>query len=152
MRERPCFEAVALGEKVDTEKVTPGVVRLAKHLLDGNPKISAFLFECTQMPQYCDAVRFATGKPVYDAITNANMVIDGFQDNPPFGLQDWRVTFDNMPSEFNFSMYLSAEEKEQDKLLPEQTLVPATSVLALAVLVSPKRFWAYRGHTAGTTF
>jgi Asp/Glu/hydantoin racemase len=73
----PGFEAVAIGAKVDVAKVTPGIVALAKQVLAQNPTIRAILLECTELPPYSDALRHATGLPVYDAITCANMFIDG---------------------------------------------------------------------------
>jgi hypothetical protein len=60
----PGFEAVALGQKVDVEAVTPGMVAKAKRTLEEHPEVRAFLFECTELPPYSDAVRAATGLPV----------------------------------------------------------------------------------------
>lgn len=85
----PGFEAVALGGKVDVQRVTPGIVSLAKDVVAKNPQIRAFLFECTELPQFSDAVRCETKLPVYDAITGANMLMLGYQDNPRFGVNDW---------------------------------------------------------------
>ena len=51
------FEAVALGEKVDTQKVEPGIVKKAQDALKKFPFSRAFLFECTELPPYSDAVR-----------------------------------------------------------------------------------------------
>merc|ERR1712086_763781 len=59
----PGFEAVAAGGKVDVEKVTPGMVAKAKECLRQNPKIRAFLMECTELPPYSDAIRAATRLP-----------------------------------------------------------------------------------------
>lgn len=41
--------------------------------------------ECTELPPYSDAVRHATGLPVFDAITNCDFFISAFQDNERFG-------------------------------------------------------------------
>ena len=41
------FEAVAEGGKVDVEKVTPGVVQLAKDVVAEHPDLRAICFECT---------------------------------------------------------------------------------------------------------
>ena len=41
------FEAVAAGDKVDVEKVTPGVVQLAKDVVAEHPDLRAICFECT---------------------------------------------------------------------------------------------------------
>ena len=85
----PGFEAVALGQKVDTEKVEPGVVKKAQKALAENPGARAFLFECTELPPYSDAVRAATGIPVFDAITNCDFFINSFTDNERFGKNGW---------------------------------------------------------------
>lgn len=90
----PGFEAVALGEKVDVNKVTPGMVRLCQDALKQYPKAKAFLFECTELPPYSDAVREATGKPVFDAVTNCDFFVDGFRDNHRFGIQHWQKYWD----------------------------------------------------------
>lgn len=39
--------------------------------------IRAILLECTELPPYADALRYATGLPVYDAITTADSFVDG---------------------------------------------------------------------------
>ena len=83
------FEAVALGEKVDTVKVEPGMVKLAKECLVRFPLARAFLFECTELPPYSDAVRQACGLPVFDAITNCDFFMMSFRDNDRFGMNDW---------------------------------------------------------------
>ena len=53
-------DEVANGDKVDTEKATPGIVKLAKETQYKYPNVRAFLFECTELPQFSDAVRAAT--------------------------------------------------------------------------------------------
>jgi hypothetical protein len=85
----PGFEAVAVGGKVDTAKVEPGVVAKAQAALKANPKARAILMECTELPPYSDAVRHATGVPVFDAITNCDFFINSFRDNLRFGKNDW---------------------------------------------------------------
>merc|ERR1739848_603720 len=77
----PGFEAVAVGGKVDTKAVQPGIVALAQSTIAANPGIRVILFECTELPPYSDAVRHATGLPVYDAITGCNYFLSGVQDN-----------------------------------------------------------------------
>lgn len=74
----PGFEAVALGEKVDTQMVEPGMVSKALWALKKFPKSRAFLLECTELPPYSDAIRAATGMPVFDAITNCDFFIGSF--------------------------------------------------------------------------
>merc|ERR1712086_308996 len=83
------FEAVALGEKVDTVKVEPGMVKLCQDALVTSPLVRAFLFECTELPPYSDAVRHATKLPVYDSITACDFFMSGLRDNPRFGKNSW---------------------------------------------------------------
>jgi hypothetical protein len=63
------FESVALGQKVDVNKVMKNVTQLAQSIIKKDPKIKAFVFECTQLSTCSNAVRQATGIPVYDALT-----------------------------------------------------------------------------------
>ena len=65
----PGFEAVALAQKVDVDKVQPHVVKLVQSMVAANPKIGAVLLECTELPPYADAIREATGLVVMDVIT-----------------------------------------------------------------------------------
>lgn len=81
----PGFEAVAYGEKVDTVKVEPGIVAKAKAAIKQFPNTRAILMECTELPPYSDAVRHATGLPVFDAITNCDFFVNSFRDNERFG-------------------------------------------------------------------
>jgi len=104
------FEAVADGTKVDVVKTCPGVVAKAQGVIKKYPQIRAFLFECTELPPYSDAVRAATGLPVYDAITACNMMIAGFNDNPLFGKQDWQKGWDKEQDEYKLGKNLNAED------------------------------------------
>ena len=65
----PGFEAVERGEKVDVASVTPGMVAKARRVVQEYPELRALLMECTELPPYSDAVRAATGLPVFDSIT-----------------------------------------------------------------------------------
>lgn len=107
----PGFEAVALGEKVNTQKVQPGIVAKAKQALVEFPQARAFLMECTELPPYSDAVRHATGLPVWDAITNCNFFISGRQDNPRFGMQQWQHKWDGEQDDYAYGSNLSKEKK-----------------------------------------
>ncbi|CAK0858240.1 unnamed protein product [Prorocentrum cordatum] len=107
----PGFEAVALGEKVDVPKVTPGIVEKAKNVLAEHPTIRAILLECTELPPYSDALRKATGIPVYDAITSCNMFMAGVQDNPRFGINDWQAEFDGVQDDYMFGKHLTLESR-----------------------------------------
>jgi hypothetical protein len=105
----PGFEAVALGEKVDVDKVTPGMVALCQNAVKKHPTAKAFLFECTELPPYSDAVRHATGLPVYDAVTNCDFFITGFQDNERFGIKDWQKNWDGQQEDYEFGQELTRE-------------------------------------------
>jgi len=96
------FEAVALGEKVDVKKVEPGMVALCKEALVKFPDARAFLFECTELPPYSDAVRHATGLPVYDAITNCDFFMSGNIDNTRFGKQNWQEKWDEEQADYKY--------------------------------------------------
>jgi hypothetical protein len=45
------------------------ITQLAHETIKKDPKIKAFLFECTQLPPCSNQVRQETGLPVYDALT-----------------------------------------------------------------------------------
>eukprot|EP00928_Gymnodinium_smaydae_P028431 TRINITY_DN2168_c0_g1_i1.p1 TRINITY_DN2168_c0_g1~~TRINITY_DN2168_c0_g1_i1.p1 ORF type:complete len:688 (-),score=120.66 TRINITY_DN2168_c0_g1_i1:340-2403(-) len=107
----PGFDAVAKGGKVDVERVTPGVVKLTKDILQRNPSIRAILLECTELPPYSDALRHATGLPVFDAITNADFFISARQDNPRFGLNQWQNDWDGAQDEYSFGQNLTDEQR-----------------------------------------
>jgi len=108
----PHFEAVARGEKVDVDKVTPGMIAKARDVLATYPNIRAILLECTELPPYADALRKETGLPVYDAITACDFFMMGVQDNERFGLQDWQVVWDGQQEEYTFAQNLTEEEKK----------------------------------------
>ena len=112
----PGFEAVALGERVDVEKCTPHIVKLAqdivaKHAGTSTP-IRAIVFECTELPPYSDAVRAATKLPVCDAITTCNSFVALMRDNPRFGLDHWHVSWDGKQEEYRFGQNLTSDMKE----------------------------------------
>jgi hypothetical protein len=90
----PGFEAAAVGGKVDTVVVEPGIVSLVLKTLEKYPDVAAVLMECTELPAYSDAVRNATRLPVLDAITNCDFFINAFKDNERFGMNDWQHEWD----------------------------------------------------------
>ena len=107
------FEAVANGWKVDTEKVSPGIVAKAQEVLAEHPDIRAFMFECTELPPYSDAVRAATGLPVYDAITACDFYMSGLLDNKRFGADNWQEDWDGEQEDYSYGDNLTDEEKEK---------------------------------------
>jgi len=107
----PGFDAVANGDAVDVEFVTPGMVTLIKDCLKKNPTIRAIVLECTELPPYADAIRQATALPVWDAITCADFFISAYLDNPRFGLNEWQAPWDGTIEEYKLGQNLSAAEK-----------------------------------------
>lgn len=109
----PGFEAVAEGKKVNVQKVTPGMVELAKQTLIKFPKIRAILLECTELPPYADALRAATRLPVYDAITGCDFFISGAKDNVRFGLNNWQAQWDGKQDAYTFGANLNKQERSE---------------------------------------
>jgi hypothetical protein len=60
---------VALGLKVDVNKVMKSITQLVQEVTKNDPKIKAILFECTELPPYSNQVRKITGLPVFDSLT-----------------------------------------------------------------------------------
>jgi Asp/Glu/hydantoin racemase len=58
----------------DKDTVEKAVVKVALRLKDDNPDLGAFLLECTDMPPYSEAIRAATGLPVFDPVDMVNRV------------------------------------------------------------------------------
>ncbi|MEM7565451.1 MAG: hypothetical protein AAF353_20820 [Pseudomonadota bacterium] len=108
----PGFEAVAQGRKVDSGKVQPGVIRLAKEFLRNHPKVECILLECTELPPYADALRYETGLPVYDSVTNCNAFMSGYLDNQNFGMDDWQKSWAGPHKEYHLGENLSDTEKD----------------------------------------
>lgn len=53
--------------ELDVDRAREEVVTAARQVIADDPSIGAFVFECTNLPPYADAVRRATGRPVWDA-------------------------------------------------------------------------------------
>jgi len=133
----PGFEAVALGQKVDVKKVTPGIIQKVQQVMKKHPQIRAFCLECTELPPYADSIRFATGLPVYDAITNCAFFMSGHKDNPRFGLNNWRASWDGKPIDYKFGANLTAEDKmklRNSMPAPQSKLETASKVAANSLM------------------
>ncbi len=107
----PGFEAVAEGRKVDVEKVEPGVIHLTKAFLAAHPKVRCLLLECTELPPYANALRFETGLPVYDAITNCDAFMAGFQSDLNFGDHGWQKEWSGKHKDYHLGDNLTEEER-----------------------------------------
>lgn len=59
---------------VNPEKMEKEVVKVALDLVAKNPDVGAFVFECSDLPPFANAVARATGLPVFDFISMAHLV------------------------------------------------------------------------------
>ncbi|HEX4246422.1 MAG TPA: hypothetical protein VH008_01040 [Pseudonocardia sp.] len=73
------FYPMILGEhrELDVAVAESEVVAAATAALADHPDIGAFVFECTNLPPYSDAVRAVTDRPVWDALTLVDWVRAG---------------------------------------------------------------------------
>lgn len=90
------FPENAKGEMIDTASTTPGFVAKARQVMEKYPKVRCFLMECGALSQFSDALRAEFGVPVFDAITACDFLLDGFQDNARFGLNNWHRSWDGV--------------------------------------------------------
>lgn len=107
----PGFDAVEKGEKVDVEKVTPGMVAMMMDILKEEPYIRAIILECTELPPYADALRARTNLPVFDAITCADFFISARKDNPRFGMNQWQNDWDGDQDDYTLGENLTAQDR-----------------------------------------
>jgi hypothetical protein len=54
---------------LEVERARTEVVRTCEQAVTDSPEIAAFVLECTNLPPYAQAIREATGRPVWDAVT-----------------------------------------------------------------------------------
>jgi Asp/Glu/hydantoin racemase len=68
------FARAILGDRpeMNMAKLKGEVLEAGARLLADHADVGAIILECTNMPPYAEALRAATGLPVYDAITLAN--------------------------------------------------------------------------------
>ena len=68
---RELFPVLIRGEREDlnTDAAEADVVAAARALVAAHPDVAAIVLECTNMPPYAAAVREATGRPVFDAVS-----------------------------------------------------------------------------------
>jgi Asp/Glu/hydantoin racemase len=63
-----------LDEGFKREEVEQAIVNVAKKMVSDNPEVGAIVCECTEMPLYSDAIRHATGLPVFDPVDMVKFV------------------------------------------------------------------------------
>lgn len=101
------------GLQVDVAKAEPGIIDRAKAAQLMYPTARGFLMECTELPPYSDAVRAATGLPVFDAITNCDFVLQAFLDNERFGRGAWYKKWDGRQKDYTFALHLTEAQRRQ---------------------------------------
>jgi len=60
-------------EDIDLKKVENDIINLVTSMMKQSD-IGAFVLECTDLPPFADAIRKATGRPVFDFVTMTNFV------------------------------------------------------------------------------
>lgn len=61
-------------EEFDRERMEMDMRRVTRRMVEEQPDIGAFVFECTNMAPYARAVQEDTGRPVFDVVTLVAMV------------------------------------------------------------------------------
>jgi hypothetical protein len=76
LEDKEHFRSVFLEEvgEIEVGRVEEEMVQTAQEVLDADPSVGAYLFECSDMPPYSAAVQRATGLPVFDWIGFINYV------------------------------------------------------------------------------
>jgi len=76
LEDKEHFRSVFLDEigEVDVGRVEQEMVQTAHEVLEEEPSVAAYVFECSDMPPYSAAVQRATGLPVFDWIGFINYV------------------------------------------------------------------------------
>jgi hypothetical protein len=67
------------GAELDTSVATGEVVEVAERLLAERPGVGALLLECTNLAPYAEALRRATGLPVWDATSLVRWLQGGYR-------------------------------------------------------------------------
>ncbi len=62
------------GTHLDRDQIENDVLTLASELLARHPDLSAFVFECHNLPPYTQAVQAATHKPVFEIVSFARWI------------------------------------------------------------------------------
>lgn len=70
-------------EYLDKALAESEVVEAALEVVETHPDIGAFVLECTNLPPYSEAIKAATGRPVWDALSLIRWLQHGTADNRP---------------------------------------------------------------------
>ncbi|SHF50701.1 hypothetical protein SAMN05444339_10751 [Loktanella atrilutea] len=60
---------------LDQTAIATAVATVARALVDATPKIGAIVLECGNLPPYADALRRATGRPVFTILDGARLLV-----------------------------------------------------------------------------
>ena len=76
LEDKEHFSDVCLREigEIDVARMETEMIETAQEVVEREPSVAAFLFECSDMPPYSAAVQRATGLPVFDWIGFINYV------------------------------------------------------------------------------
>lgn len=83
MEDVPAFSSAILVPKseqlttIDGAKIEAAAVRKAVELCSTAPTMGAILLECGNLPPYADAIRAATGLPVYSILDGVRLAVSG---------------------------------------------------------------------------
>lgn len=64
----------AQAETLDPDLISASVCAAGRALVEAHPEIGAIVLECGNLPPYADALRAATGRPVFSILDGARMI------------------------------------------------------------------------------
>jgi len=87
MEEAEEFSRVFIEGKteLDVKKCREELIEAALTLTTRHPDVGTIVLECTNMPPFSDAIREATGLPVFDAVTMLNYAYSTIYKSKRFG-------------------------------------------------------------------
>jgi len=96
----PSFVAMHHGQ-LNVKKLARDVVKLALKVMRAHREadrsaIRAFLIGPHELGAVSDVLRYATGLPVFDVITMADFVMEGFGESERFGIRGWQEAFEGL--------------------------------------------------------
>ena len=86
LQDAPAFRQAILDAPgqapLDVDRATQDVVALCRATIEHDPNIGAFVAECANVGPYSEAIRQATGLPVWDGVTLVNSLYAGLPKTP----------------------------------------------------------------------